>query len=167
MWQAMGKEKSSRSMKNLMIHSGVFELYYKQKPKERVADMLAKVGCLYKFDVVEIVNAKLCCRKLIDKNAVPAESTIDLFWVCCLLSRKFWTDAPRKNADEAESLANLSLQRINWLEKEILARLEYDVWASFKEIKREIQKELSVDLVYKRTVPRVVRMSRGQKPNFI
>lgn len=146
-------------MKNLMIHSGVFELYYKQRPKEGIGEVLARIGCLYRFDTVEIVNAKICCRKLIDQDTIPTANTVDLFWVCCLLSRKFWTDLPRKNVDEIGSLVTLSLGRVNWLEKEVLKLLEYDIWVSLKEIKREIQLELNVDLVYRQAVPGAARSS--------
>lgn len=146
-------EESERTggMKNLMIHSGIFELYLHAGPGHGLSEVLSRLGVLHRFDLIEVANARLCAKILLRRNRVPAGDVVELFWVCCLLSRKFWNDSALKNAEEIRG-SDIHLDRVNVLERQILAGLDYSVGRPLREIEREIHAEASIDKIYRQAV---------------
>ncbi|MDN5249660.1 MAG: hypothetical protein QWI73_06250 [Alphaproteobacteria bacterium] len=148
----MGETESMGGMKNLMIHSGIFELYLHAGRGNGLSEVLSRLGSLHRFDLIEVANARLCAKILIRKNRMPAGDVVELFWVCCLLSKKFWNDTAQKNAEEIQGENSLLLDRVNVLERQMLAGLDYSVGRPLREIEREIHAEASIDKRYRQAV---------------
>ncbi|OAG31344.1 hypothetical protein NEDG_01822 [Nematocida displodere] len=156
----MGPKTSTREVKNLIIHSTVFEMYYTHPSKHRIEEVLGRIGSFYRFDIIEVTNARLCAKRLFEGDA-PAGDVVELFWVCCLISRKYWNDSAEKNAEEiARTGEGMSLQRVNYLEQKILTALEYNIGMTYHEINREIESEINVDKMYRQAVEGCYTLSK-------
>jgi len=150
------EENNTQQVKYMMIYSGVFEAYYvldkKRRKTERISDLLRKIGHFRHFSLTEIVNAKICCKKLIQKKVLLFSDTFEIFWTCCLLGKKFWNDDSLKNSEEIESVNGLKVRSINQLEREILKHLDYNFVSSPELIEKEISIEVNIDQTYKKAM---------------
>ncbi|KAI5171390.1 hypothetical protein NEFER03_0749 [Nematocida sp. LUAm3] len=151
------EDKEAERIKSLMIHSALFEMYCICK-RGLIQEILRRIGPLYAFSLIEIANARICTKILQRKKALHKEDLVEVFRVCCILSRKFWNDTTRKNIEEVEHSKRAPLRRLNLLEREILKLLAYDVGMPWHEIQREIEIEVNVDVDYRRAIEGYSRM---------
>ncbi|KAI5187011.1 hypothetical protein NEHOM01_1863 [Nematocida homosporus] len=132
-----------------MIHSALFEIHSCQKQGASIREILGRVTSLYRYSLLEVTNARLCIRHLLQDRSMLAEDTVELFRVCCILSRKYWRDTAEKNLVQAEPC---QLLRLNDLERRILLVLNYAIGMPATAIQQEIAMELNLDRVYQRAI---------------
>lgn len=156
---AEGAALGEDDLKSFVVHSAVFELYA-QEPGEGRADdvlqVLQRLRIFYAFDIVELVNAKLCMEDYLARAGAVPKNFIEVFWVCCIISRKFWNDEVQKNSEELDAAGarggRLDLEEVNRLEREILVELDYAIAKEEAPILREIENERNVDKMYRRVL---------------
>ncbi|KAI5193216.1 hypothetical protein NEMIN01_2416 [Nematocida minor] len=140
------KAKESSSMKNLIIHSALLELYYKQRRHISLNSLLCKIGVLQKFTLVEVISAKIYSNMVI--RFLPQYNSLEIFLTMCIIFRKYWNDFSLKNMQEVDR-SILNIKKLNRIETEILKTIQYTISITKDQIQREIEIEKNVDKTYK------------------
>lgn len=140
------------SIKNLIIHSALMELYYKQKAHISLDSLLSSTTTLMKFSLVEIVSAKIYSNTVI--RLLPQYNSLEIFFASCLIFKKYWNDFSLKNIEETSAMP-IPIKRLNRIEMEILRIINYKISVTKEQIRKEIEVERSVNRNYRRAMASV------------
>ncbi|KAI5181767.1 hypothetical protein NEOKW01_1931 [Nematocida sp. AWRm80] len=141
--------KHVHAIKSLMIYSGIFEMYYRLANKPLITTLLSRTEVFNRFNILEIANAKIYARRILDKHLVFGD-IIEVFMACCIISKKYLNDFSKKNKDEIGSV--ICLSRVNKLEKCILNALNYNIATKLSQIQKEIETEKNIEPMYKKAL---------------
>ncbi|KAI5162642.1 hypothetical protein NEAUS04_1087 [Nematocida ausubeli] len=141
----MQKKDSSR-IKNLIIHSAILDLYYKQNKCEPLGEVLNKMNTLNRFTLIEVICAKIYSSSVI--AYLPQYTGLEIFFTACIIFKKYWNDFSLKNIEETSNDI-VGIKKLNRIEMAILELIKYDVHITKEQIQKEIELERNVDVNYK------------------
>lgn len=141
--------KDTTSMKNLLIHSALLDLYYRQKRHIPLKRLLSNTPLLQKFTLVEIASAKIYSNLTI--SSLPQYNSLEVFLTMCIIFKKYWNDFSLKNKEEVPE-NTIPLKKLNRIEAEILRVIDYSIVITKPQIQREIDHERSIDRRYRRAM---------------
>ncbi|KAI5128515.1 hypothetical protein NEPAR04_1280 [Nematocida parisii] len=139
------QRKESSSIKNLIIHSALLELYYKQKKPQDLSGILKKIHVLNRFTLIEVICAKIYSNMVIAH--LPQYTSIEVFFTSCIIFKKYWSDFSLKNIEEIDTEI-IDIKKMNRVEMAILRQINYAIHITTEQIQKEIEAEQSVDINY-------------------
>lgn len=146
------KAKESSTIKNLIIHSALLELYYKQKRHLPLNILLKKIYILQKFTLVEVISAKIYSNAVI--GFLPQYTSLEIFFASCIIFKKYWNDFSLKNIEEVNKEI-VNIEKLNRIEVAILQTIKYNISITKEQIQKEIELEKDVESTYNEAMSHV------------
>ncbi|KAH9386242.1 uncharacterized protein NEMAJ01_1138 [Nematocida major] len=152
----MGEKKCSM-VKNLILHSALLELYYKQRKHVALEVLLDKASVLLRFTLVEVICAKICSSIVI--GMLPQYTSLEIFFTSCIIFKKYWNDFSLRNLEEVDKDI-VSIKKLNRIEVAILKVIKYNIRITREQIQREIDLERSIDVTYNEAMSSILCTSK-------